>query len=88
MSLIISLISQIAMEYCVLGSLRDVFCVLEKPFKEEQIRVVCRNVLKGLEYLHSRSKIHRDIKTDNILVNAEGQPKLGMQQSGTSDSYS
>jgi serine/threonine protein kinase len=32
--------------------------------------------LRGIQYLHSMRKIHRDIKAGNILVNAEGRAKL------------
>ena len=44
--------------------------------KEEEIAIVLQYALKGLEYLHFKRKIHRDIKAGNILLNLDGHAKL------------
>jgi hypothetical protein len=46
---------------------------------EGQIASVCRETLMGLQHLHSKGVIHRDIKSDNILLSLEGKIKLSMQ---------
>ena len=43
---------------------------------EDQIRVVVSGITHGLAYLHSQNKIHRDIKSANVLVSSEGDVKL------------
>ena len=46
------------------------------PMQETHIAYVCRRVLKGLIYLHDKGIVHRDIKSDNILVNQNGSIKI------------
>ncbi|GFR66677.1 mitogen-activated protein kinase kinase kinase kinase [Elysia marginata] len=65
----------IAMEYCGGGSMQDIYHVTG-PLPEPTIAFVCRETLKGLNYLHRRGKMHRDIKGANILVTDEGDIKL------------
>uniref|UniRef100_A0A8C6SZC0 non-specific serine/threonine protein kinase n=1 Tax=Neogobius melanostomus TaxID=47308 RepID=A0A8C6SZC0_9GOBI len=48
---------------------------LERPLTEPQIRVVCRQTLQALVYLHENKIIHRDLKAGNILFSMDGQVK-------------
>lgn len=40
---------------------------------EEQIATVCLSVLRALSYLHTQGVIHRDIKSDSILLTSDGR---------------
>jgi serine/threonine protein kinase len=44
---------------------------------EELISFICREILQALLWMHSKFRIHRDVKSDNILINLEGDIKLG-----------
>lgn len=64
------------MEYCGAGSVSDIMRLRKKTMSEGEIATILSDTLKGLEYLHLRLKIHRDIKAGNILLNSEGHAKL------------
>ena len=52
----------IVMEFCDGGSVSDIIRHRNKTLSEEEIAVVLRDTLCGLQYLHNIRKIHRDIK--------------------------
>lgn len=56
------------------GSLTDALLTL--PFPEPCIAYVMRHMLMALEFLHSNHRFHRDIKSDNVLLDRTGRVKL------------
>ena len=65
----------LVMELCNGGGLSD--CLeyhiknKRKPFSEEVVQYLMRQIVSGIKYLHGHHILHRDIKLDNILVNFE-----------------
>ncbi|EAA05428.4 AGAP010874-PA [Anopheles gambiae str. PEST] len=64
----------VVMEFLEGGALTDI--VTHSRMDEEQIATVCKQCLKALSYLHSQGVIHRDIKSDSILLASDGRVKL------------
>ncbi|XP_058847415.1 serine/threonine-protein kinase PAK 6-like isoform X1 [Acipenser ruthenus] len=64
----------VIMEYLQGGALTNI--VSETRLNEEQIATVCEAVLQAMSYLHSQGVIHRDIKSDSILLALDGRIKL------------
>ncbi|XP_062873009.1 serine/threonine-protein kinase PAK 4 [Trichomycterus rosablanca] len=64
----------VVMEFLEGGALTDI--VTHTRMNEEQIATVCLSVLKALSVLHAQGVIHRDIKSDSILLTHDGRIKL------------
>ncbi|ESO90950.1 hypothetical protein LOTGIDRAFT_163457 [Lottia gigantea] len=64
----------VVMEFMEGGALTDI--VTHSKMDEMQIATVCKACLKALAYLHSHGVIHRDIKSDSILLSHDGKVKL------------
>jgi serine/threonine-protein kinase len=61
----------LVMDYFDGGSLRS-FLTKRKPLElSESLQLMC-DLLKGLEYIHSKNIIHRDLKPENLLLKHEG----------------
>ncbi|XP_034017947.1 serine/threonine-protein kinase PAK 6-like isoform X2 [Thalassophryne amazonica] len=64
----------VIMEYLQGGALTHILS--ETRLSEEQMATVCDSVLQALSYLHAQGVIHRDIKSDSILLTLDGRVKL------------
>ena len=66
----------IVLEYMEGGSLTDVVTVY--LMTEGQIAAVSRETAQGLQYLHEHGVIHRDIKSNNVLLSLSGDVKISV----------
>ena len=67
----------LVMEYCYqdLASLLD---NMTSPFSEAQVKCLMKQLLNGVEHLHFKYIIHRDLKVSNLLLTDKGILKIGM----------
>ncbi|KAG7279381.1 hypothetical protein CRUP_001289 [Coryphaenoides rupestris] len=68
--------NSIMIEFCAGGAVDATMLELDRGLIEPQIKVVCRQMLEALVYLHQIKIIHRDLKAGNILLTPDGDIKL------------
>ncbi|KAA8545544.1 hypothetical protein F0562_020328 [Nyssa sinensis] len=64
----------IFLELVTKGSLANLY--QKYHLRDTQVSAYTRQILNGLNYLHGRNVVHRDIKCANILVDTTGSVKL------------
>ena len=65
----------LSMELCAGGDLLN-YVRKRKKLDEDVSRVVFRQIIEGLGYIHKKRILHRDIKLDNILLDGNGNVKI------------
>lgn len=63
------------MEVCGGGDLLT-YVRRRRKLKEDIAKFLFRQIVLGLQYIHSKGVLHRDIKLDNILLTSEGDVKI------------
>ncbi|KAG8982963.1 hypothetical protein FRB90_006436 [Tulasnella sp. 427] len=63
------------MEYCPGG---DLYAAIKRGgMSASEVECSFKQILLGVEYLHSQGVAHRDIKPENLFFDAKGQLKIG-----------
>jgi len=65
----------LAMELCAGGDLLN-YVRKRRKLEEPTAKVLFKQIVEGLGYVHSKGILHRDIKLDNILMDGKGNVKV------------
>jgi serine/threonine protein kinase len=63
------------MEYVCCGDLLS-FVRKRSKLNENIAKFIFKQIIEGLQYIHSQNIVHRDIKLDNILIDLQNNIKI------------
>lgn len=66
----------LVMHYMPIGSLHRLICSNSTSLNALQIQWIAQDVAKGLSFLHDNSVVHRDLKSDNVLIDNDYRAKI------------
>ena len=67
----------IIMEYCDLGNLNQCFKSHTQTLEHIDSKIkLMKKIINGIEFLHNRHIVHRDIKPDNILLKLTPEKRI------------
>lgn len=64
-------------EYMKYGALNHFIAKYRKNIEEPVMAFIIREILRGLDSIHRYRQLHRDLKSDNILIGENGDIKIG-----------
>jgi len=67
----------IVMEYAPYGTLKQNLAKMVGLIPESSAVWIMMNIMEGLNFLHQRKIVHRDLKSDNIFIGENHVPKVG-----------
>ncbi|KAK8200703.1 cAMP-dependent protein kinase catalytic subunit [Zalaria obscura] len=78
----------LVLEYCPNGDLYEAIRLGKGPLETEHVRDFMLQLVKAVEFMHSKGIYHRDIKPENLFLTHSGSLKLGDFGLATMDSWS
>ena len=66
----------LVMELLTGGDLRSLLRNASEDLPEDQVRLITKDVCAGIVFLHSKSTVHGDLKSPNVLFDGAGRAKV------------